>query len=427
MQRAEIHWRPWLMLALLGLSAPLATADSGLVFDNSTAIPVDNVPMKPTLFTLGDSRRVTRIQTFHWNGGNGAAPGSIALQGRDKALLGPWKAKGVPDERGVENAYWEVTPDIVLEAGTYTVLDSDPATWGRNPEQGNVGIVRIYADAGVPERTVPAASADAAPATSAVPALKQQQALATTLFAEIGATDRYDFERIEQLYLQVIRECPDTDQAEESYFRLSNLYRMGYDPPKYESLRLLLEEFLQLYPESEGAPEMRERLLRAYENSGRWEAVVALYQEIVPALPEDHPYLLVTHLDYARALEGAGERGRAFAIYEKVAAIASGKNAHRYDMSDLWLRAARDRIGAIGMIEQGKWHDLVAVYREQFGNMAWAEMPHIQELLEYAEALEKTGDIAAAIKQYRQVLTTDQGYATRQAGMARERLAALGG
>jgi hypothetical protein len=91
------------------------------------------------------------------------------------------------------------------------------------------------------------------------------------------------------------------------------------------------------------------------------------------------------------------------------------------------LRAARDRIAAIGMLEQGRWKDLVAVYREQFGNMAWAEMPHIQELLEYAEALEKTGDIAAAVTRYRQVLTTDQGYATRQAGMARARLAALGG
>jgi tetratricopeptide (TPR) repeat protein len=202
---------------------------------------------------------------------------------------------------------------------------------------------------------------------------------------------------------------------------------MGYDPPKYESLRRLLEEFLQRYPDSDGVPEMRERLLRAYENSGRWEAVVALYEEIVPAMPEDHPYLLVTHLDYARALEGVGERRRALDVYQKVAAIAGGENASRYDMSDLWLRAARDRIAAIGMLEQGRWKDLVAVYREQFGNMAWAEMPHIQELLEYAEALEKTGDIAAAVTRYRQVLTTDQGYSTRQAGMARARLAALGG
>lgn len=414
---------------MLVLPAAFAVADEGLVFDNSTAVPVESVPLKPTTFTLGDSRRITRIQTFHWNAGRGAAPGSIALQGRDKALLGPWKAMGVPDEQGVANAYWEITPEIVLEAGTYTVLDSDPATWGRNPEQGNVGIVRVYAGPRVTTAAVPAAPGDTGSQDDAAVGLtlEEQQALASSLFTQITDTDRFEFERIEQLYLQVIRECPDTEQAEESYFRLSNLYRMGYDPPKYERLRLLLEEFLQRYPDSPGMPEMRERLLRAYENSGQWEAVVALYDEIVPAMPEDHPYLLVTHLDYARALEGAGERRRALPVYEKVAAIAGGPNAGRYDMSDLWLRAASDRIAAIGMIEQGRWSELVAVYREQFGNMAWAEMPHIQELLEYAEALEKTGDVDAAITQYRQVLTTDQGYATRQAGIAGARLAALGG
>lgn len=427
MQRPEIHRCFRLILAALVLSAPLLAAGNGLVFDNGTAVPVDSVPMKPTRFTLADSRRITRIQTFHWNGGSGAAPGSIALQGSDKALLGPWKARGVADERGLENAYWEVSPDIVLEAGTYTVLDSDPATWARNPEQGNVGIVRVYAETGAPAGPGPDASALGESAPPPALSLDQQQALAARLFDEIVDTDRYEFEKIEQLYLRVIRECPESDQAEESYFRLSNLYRMGYDPPKYEHLRLLLEEFLQRHPDSEGAPEMRERLLRAYENSGRWEAVVALYQEIVPNMPADHPYLLVTHLDYARALEGAGERQAALAVYDKVAAIAGGEQADRYDMSDLWLRAARERIAAIRMLEQGRWKDLVAVYRAQFDNMAWAEMPHIQELLEYAEALEKTGDVAAAIARYQQVLTTDQGYATRQAGIARERLAVLGG
>ena len=410
-----------LMAAVLFLSQQ-AVADSAVVYDNSIAPPVASVPLKPTVFTLGDSRRITRIQTFHWNGGRGAAPGKIALQSRDGGLLGPWQATGVPDERGVENAYWEVRPDILLDAGLYTVMDSDPSSWGRNPELGDVGIVRVYADT-TSTADGQQRAADAPPALTP----EQQQARAESLFAQIIETDKYDYDRIEQLYLQVIRECPDTDQAEESYFRLSNLYRMGFDPPKYDSLRLLLEDFLQRYPDSDGVPEMRERLLRAYEGSGRWKAVVALYDEIVPVMPEDHPYFLVTHLDYARALEGAGDRAKALAVYRKVAAIAGGANAGRYDMSDFWLRAAQARIDIIGKLDQGEWPALAATYREQFGNIAWAEMPQIQELLEYAEALEKTGDTTGAITQYRKVLATDQGYETRQAERARERLAALGG
>lgn len=409
----------WLMFAILLLPAQPLVAES-LVFDNGTAVPVESVPLKPTVFTLEERSTVTRIQTFHWNAGQGARPGSIALQSRDAGLLGPWKARGVPDGQGTENAYWEVAPGVVLEPGTYTVLDSDPGSWSRNPELGNIGIVRVYAQA-------PAA----APAGGAVPqsplTLEEQRARAAALFEQIVATDQYEFETIEQLYVRVIDECPDTEQAEEAYFRLSNLYRMGYDPPKYEALRRLLEEFLERHPDSEGVPEMRERLLRAYENSGQWQAVVAVYDELVPVMPEDHPYYLVTHLDYARALEGLGERERAVAIYEKVAAIAGGDGASRYDMSDLWLRAARDRIGMIRMRQQARWQELVTIYGAQFGDMAFAEMPQIQELLEYAEALEKTGDVAGAIARYRQVLDTDQGYQTRQAVLARERLAALGG
>ena len=426
--------RRWHLLLSSGLAMLLSVFAvqaqiSESIFDNTIATPVENVPLKPAQFTLYDSRKIDRIQTFHWNNGQGAAPGSIAIQTKDKRLLGPWKAKGIKDEAGLDNAYWEAEPGIELDAGTYTVLDSDPATWARNPSQGNAGIFKIFGQ----QSTIPSQSVSAEESTEkggvtepVKLSLEEQEVRATELFNQIIETDNYEFDTIERLYLQVIEECPDTEKAEESYFRLSNLYRMGFDPPEYTKLRQLLEEFLVRYPDSEGRAEMQDRLLKAYENSGQWDKVVAIYDEIIPALSEEYQYYLVTHLDYARALEGTGDSEKALNVYQKVAGLASGENAGKYDMSDFWLRAANDRINTIQKIKQQQWQDVVNIYQEQFNNMAWAEMPQIQELFEYADALEKTGNQEEAIKQYRQVLRTDQGYETRQANMARERLVALG-
>jgi hypothetical protein len=33
---------------------------------------------------------------------------------------------------------------LTLPAGTYTVLDSDPATWSQNAETGGQGIIWVY-------------------------------------------------------------------------------------------------------------------------------------------------------------------------------------------------------------------------------------------------------------------------------------------
>jgi hypothetical protein len=43
----------------------------------------------------------------------------------------------------VPNAYWTVYPNVTLPAGTYTVIDSDPATWSHNAESSNRGFVRV--------------------------------------------------------------------------------------------------------------------------------------------------------------------------------------------------------------------------------------------------------------------------------------------
>lgn len=415
--------RPLLVTLLLSAAAAPWADQAAVVFDSSKATPVESVPLQPTRFTLRERLSIGSIQTFHWNGGKGATPGSIALQSRDKRLFGPWKAEGLRDAQGVENAYWEVKPDLLLAPGSYTILDSDPVTWSRNPERGNIGIARVLAqqETAVVESETPTSAA----VTVLTP--EQQQQRADELFEQIRQADNFDYAQIESLYLELLRDCPDSEQAEESYFRLSNLYRLGMDPPELGKLRDLLEAYLARYPASDLAAEMRERLRRVYEETGQWSAALEIYEHLIPDLTSENPYYLVILLDYARVLEGSGARERALAVYQQVAQSAVDDTLGSYDMSELWLRAAQERIAIIDLLQQERWPELVVAYRKQFDNMGFAEMPQIQELLEYAQVLEQSGDRAEAIKRYRQVLRTDQRYQTRQAQQASVRLEKLVG
>ncbi|MBK7801789.1 MAG: hypothetical protein IPJ55_03760 [Chloracidobacterium sp.] len=75
--------------------------------------------------------------TYHWNNGQGAVGGTIKLMNTNGDTFGPWpvsvRAK----------VYWEINQEIKLPAGTYTVFDSDPATWAQNSQSGGRGMVTI--------------------------------------------------------------------------------------------------------------------------------------------------------------------------------------------------------------------------------------------------------------------------------------------
>ena len=73
----------------------------------------------------------------------------LALRADNGTLYGPWWAVGQDGFGGVRNAYWLVTPDTVIPAGIYTVIDSDPLTWAQNEETEGRGISRGY---GIPRK-----------------------------------------------------------------------------------------------------------------------------------------------------------------------------------------------------------------------------------------------------------------------------------
>jgi hypothetical protein len=119
------------------------SAKGNVIFTNGNTGGVYNNPSRATTFTLRAPHVITLIMNYHWNNGRGATPGTIALRGSDGRTYGPWRIAGSPGQGGVPNAYWNAAPNLTLPAGTYTVVDSDPATWAQNSESGGAGHTRI--------------------------------------------------------------------------------------------------------------------------------------------------------------------------------------------------------------------------------------------------------------------------------------------
>ncbi|KAF1086675.1 hypothetical protein SPSYN_00394 [Sporotomaculum syntrophicum] len=106
---------------------------------------VDNGPTVPNTFSINTPHLVTYIRNYHWNYAQGATPGTIALQDQNGKIYGPWQASGSDGQGGVHNANWEVSPNVVIPAGTYTVIDSDPSTWATNAGTGGKGMGQVHA------------------------------------------------------------------------------------------------------------------------------------------------------------------------------------------------------------------------------------------------------------------------------------------
>lgn len=89
-------------------------------------------PMKDCVFTLKDKYCITRITTDHYNSGNGTArTGTLGIEDTNGRLIKQWNARGRSGTNGASNCKWVVEPGIILEAGNYTIIDSDRETWSK--------------------------------------------------------------------------------------------------------------------------------------------------------------------------------------------------------------------------------------------------------------------------------------------------------
>jgi hypothetical protein len=123
------------------------------LFDNWNLELVANGGTAPTFTTNGHAYCLASVSTYHWNGGQGSgAIGTIALQRTaGPAKLGvslpPTKAVGSAGQGGgIVN--WTVSSstsrDPVILDGSYTCVDSDPATWSSNLASNGLGFCQVY-------------------------------------------------------------------------------------------------------------------------------------------------------------------------------------------------------------------------------------------------------------------------------------------
>ena len=121
------------------------SGDEELLWTNTNVKGVSSGPTVDTTFTLSEEHKITKVRTYHWNGGQGVSgAGTISLQSSGGATYGPYTATGTDGQDGATNAYWDCTPNVELAAGTYTIIDSDNSTWSQNSSSGNAGIAWVY-------------------------------------------------------------------------------------------------------------------------------------------------------------------------------------------------------------------------------------------------------------------------------------------
>jgi hypothetical protein len=111
-----------------------------LLFDNKNNYNVSNSPPRLAEFAISKAHYVTSIWDYHWNQGQGATPGNISLQRSDGTIYGPWEVTA-PDKASMQN--WECRPRVAIPAGTYTIVDSDHATWSWNEQSKQMGMSKV--------------------------------------------------------------------------------------------------------------------------------------------------------------------------------------------------------------------------------------------------------------------------------------------
>jgi len=147
------------VVTLLLLQASWARAQSeSVLFKLESLAAVSNGPAEKTIFTLDHPVLITKIWTYHWNGGSGATPGRIGLKNITTGeSVGMWEVTAThhmfsstpgaawPSHGdGPPFLYWTVQPNVHVPPGKYEVLDSDRHTWSSNAEMRNMGCAWVY-------------------------------------------------------------------------------------------------------------------------------------------------------------------------------------------------------------------------------------------------------------------------------------------
>ncbi len=154
------------------------------------------------------------------------------------------------------------------------------------------------------------------------PLTKEEQiALAKKNFKALMELDKWDLDAMIPLYWEIIRRCPETEQAPESCWRLSNLYLLGKTPPDLDATCEVLEHLVKFYPKHVVTVEGRKRLINTYKKTSNHQRVAELTDEMIKSgtalTPKEKCALL---LQYGDALVGLDQKTQAKQIFEQIVA-----------------------------------------------------------------------------------------------------------
>ena len=73
-----------------------------------------------------------------------AQAGGYASYASPGKVYGPWTATGTSGSNNAKNVNWNVSPNVTLPLGFYTIVDSSQATWSQNAESKGCGFAKVW-------------------------------------------------------------------------------------------------------------------------------------------------------------------------------------------------------------------------------------------------------------------------------------------
>lgn len=139
------------------------------------------------------------------------------------------------------------------------------------------------------------------------------------LIAKRSAKDRKSaLPRMEELYFELINEFPDVPVAQESYWKLIDIYVKDYSPPLYDKAEALYEKFLKEYPRS-GLRELVDKTLGiSFYRNKEWERLLRFstpeFMEYGRGEKAPFPFLIFMYAEASFQLGNFDEAEKGFMI-----------------------------------------------------------------------------------------------------------------
>ena len=124
--------------------------------------------------------------------------------------------------------------------------------------------------------------------------------------------------KMEKLYLELVNDYPDAPIAQESYFKLFELYVKKHIPPQYDKAEDLYSKFAKLYPRSAFKNMVDRTLGIMYYKDREWERLLKLSTPVFMGFVEKGerppPFMIFSYAESNFQLRDFDEAERGFKI-----------------------------------------------------------------------------------------------------------------